>query len=358
MQPLESIGVVIPTRNAMRLLPAHVEEMRSWLHHVSEVVVVDSDPTDGSGAFLRRRLHHPGARFFTHPPGLYDSWNFGIERIRSRYTYISTVGDSISLEGMRHLAETATALETDLLISPPEFVSPAGHKEELDWPIADFLHWTRLQSPRLITAMELFAFTAMNVPAGLLGSSASNLYRTDFLKKHPFPTDFGHVSDTAWTLRNAFCAKAAVSHRKCSRFLLHPSPGKLSDREHSVLEAKFVDLAKQILQDRISRASDPIDESELLELLGRQLVEKCGERNAKEVYDDFRTQKIPWILRADAWKARARRNYHRRQARMIRRLAFGKFFAENAGDREGRPGDGISNAVRVNPQNRWETSVS
>jgi len=36
------------------------------------------------------------------------------------------------------------------------------------------------------------------LPHGLLGSSASNHYRTAFLQKHPFPTDFGHCGDTAW----------------------------------------------------------------------------------------------------------------------------------------------------------------
>src|ERR1700761_342377 len=101
------VGVLIPTRNCMALLPEHVESMRGWLDLAEEIVVVDSDSRDGTKAFLKDKLSGRNVRFFEHPPGLYESWNFGLERMTARYVYISTVGDSITRAGLEHLAETA-----------------------------------------------------------------------------------------------------------------------------------------------------------------------------------------------------------------------------------------------------------
>src|SRR5437667_48674 len=60
----------------MAYLPRHLESMKEWLPLVEEVVVVDSESTDGTVEFLKKHLGPQSPRFFTHPPGLYQSWNF------------------------------------------------------------------------------------------------------------------------------------------------------------------------------------------------------------------------------------------------------------------------------------------
>src|SRR5258705_10933855 len=98
-----SLGVLVPTLNCASLVPAHLESMRSWFDFASEIVVVDSHSDDGTIDLLREGLKHPGLRILQHPRGLYQSWNFGINQITSKYTYVSTVGDSISRAGLEHL---------------------------------------------------------------------------------------------------------------------------------------------------------------------------------------------------------------------------------------------------------------
>src|SRR5579862_7515073 len=99
---MEPIGVLLPSRNSMTLLPRHFETMKPWLDDVEEIVVVDSDSDDGTVEFLHRALRGRNVRFLHHSPGLYQSWNHGIEHVTSPYCYISTIGDSITREGLLH----------------------------------------------------------------------------------------------------------------------------------------------------------------------------------------------------------------------------------------------------------------
>jgi glycosyltransferase involved in cell wall biosynthesis len=57
--------------------------LRSWLDLAQEVVVVDSESSDGTVEFLQSELRHPNLRFLSHPPGLYQSWNFGIRNLNT-----------------------------------------------------------------------------------------------------------------------------------------------------------------------------------------------------------------------------------------------------------------------------------
>jgi len=78
--------------------------------------VVDSESTDGTVSYLREHL--PGARFVTHPRGLYQSWNFGIGQMEMPWTYISTVGDGITRAGLARLLEAGERHGADVVVSP------------------------------------------------------------------------------------------------------------------------------------------------------------------------------------------------------------------------------------------------
>src|SRR5258705_8684024 len=97
---MDSVGVVIPTRNSMPYLPTWLEKMGHWQDLVDEIVAVDSFSTDGTAEMLRNRLRHPRVRFISHPPGLYESWNCALQRLNTKYVYIATVADTITRQGL------------------------------------------------------------------------------------------------------------------------------------------------------------------------------------------------------------------------------------------------------------------
>ena len=183
------LSVLLPTRNSMSLLPKHIVSMQPWLQLAQEVVAVDSHSEDGTREFLERELRHPNVRVLSHPPGLYQSWNFGIQQCRGKYVYVSTVGDTITREGIELLASAAEQLAAEVVVSPPRMVRD-DRPEERRWPVHGLVEDRQLRNPIRFSPLETFTFAFVNLRKAILGSSASNLYRTDLLQRLPFPTDF------------------------------------------------------------------------------------------------------------------------------------------------------------------------
>src|ERR1039458_5366153 len=249
------IGVVLPTLNVRPQLPAHLAQMRTWLDLVEEIVVVDSQSDDGTEDYLRTQLRHPRTRFFSQPRGLYQAWNYGVGKVRSKYTYISTAGDSVTREGLEHLVETAEHFNADVIISPPRFVLEPGARMPFEhWPIHELIAQLRLASPALLPRPAAFFHAVYHAVEqrlfGLLGSSASNLYRTATLQQRPFPTDCGHAGDTFWGVRNALQVSLAVTPRECSTFLIHPKTWMLgADDYYTKLVWRALSEARQVVQE-------------------------------------------------------------------------------------------------------------
>ena len=250
----------------MAFLPRHVESLQTWLHQAREVVVVDSFSTDGTADFLRAKLRHPNLRVLSHPPGLYPSWNFGVQSLTSEYAYISTAGDCALPDGVARLAETARRLDCEVVLSKPVFRN--AHGEILlkkRWTIHKYLDARGLAEPAVIPQAHLFLTSAFEGLAGMMGSAASNLYKTSTLKSLPFPSDFGHCGDTAWGVGNAFTVRVAVAPRPCAEFLIHHEPFE-TGAEAADLEAKLLGLARASLAERLKKPAPP-DANTLAEVI-------------------------------------------------------------------------------------------
>jgi hypothetical protein len=238
------ITAILPCRNNRSELEEHLEGMFKWLHMVAQVVVVDSS-TDGSIQYLREGLTEPHVEFHSVPPGLYQAWNYGVSRAKSEFCYFSTVGDTISPKGLEHLAELARQHKLDAVLSAPEMVDASGAPVEIEWPIhtlARQLHHETWLLDRVQTVEWLTAF----LPYTILGSSASNLYRTELLKAHPFPTAFGHNGDAALGVQVAPFVKMALTKKTCSRFVTHGQGRDISAVEQRETAVKFFGLLNEV----------------------------------------------------------------------------------------------------------------
>jgi hypothetical protein len=332
MTPLP-ISVLIPTFNCAEALPGHLESVHAWAKHVEEIVVVDSFSDDGTMEVLRKGLPYPHVRFFEHPRGLYQSWNFGIQQLRAKYAYISTTGDTITAKGLEHLAATADKLEADVVISRPEFVAPNGHKaEDRQWPIHNLLRWRPMTQPAVLEPWHVFLLATLDIPEGILGSSASNLYRTATLQRFPFPTDFGHAGDTAWGIRYAFQISLAVTPEKFSRFLLHAPTANLGGDKKKSLASQMFDLARETANELQKRPGATPIPAHALPLLNELPAELQKLRELQDQYDKLRHESTPWIMRAQAWKARAARNRQRAAVRKTKTRICQAFGFGNDGE--------------------------
>ncbi|RMF95041.1 MAG: glycosyltransferase family 2 protein [Gammaproteobacteria bacterium] len=307
------VGVVIPTLNAMPLLPAHVESMRPWLPLVREIIVVDSHSEDGSADYLREALAAHEVEIHQRPRGLYQAWNFGISRIRSPYVYISTVGDSITADGLRHLVAVAEALEVDIVLSPPAFIDERGQPiEHIDWPIHRLLRELRLHGPARLSRWAAFGLAVISGGQALLGSSASNLYRSECLQQRPFSPDYGTAGDTAWGLQNALQLTFAVTPAKFSTFREHEKAYAASTYAVPELVRRLEELAEQTFATALRDDPSQAAAAEAAAVARLFMVREQIRVHQRRLSAARRSPGLPWFLRPGAWRARWRRNAARR----------------------------------------------
>lgn len=305
------ISVLVPTRNSMSLLPQHIEGMREWMDLALEIVVVDSHSTDGTAECLQREVKHPHLRVLTHPPGLYQSWNYGIAECAAPYVYISTVGERITREGLEKLVKAAVTLDADIVISPPQMVDMAGGTVEKTWPIHALLEQRKLDGPAMMSgaAAQLFAIT--HLLRGILGSSASNLYNAKVLQRFPFRTDFGTAGDLAWGLEHAGETRWAVVPESLSTFVFHPKAYAKSDYAVTDFAGKCLGLGRESLRRAAwPKEQDAAGSAILMEqLLGAWETYLACKRTVAAA------KKSPiWWLSPGAWAS------HRRRAESLRTL--------------------------------------
>ena len=245
------ISAILPIYNCRERLERHLRSVIEWVHCVEELIVVDSGSTDGSLELAREILLPYGAKFIHNPPGLYESWNAGVEAATRRWIYFSTVEDPITADGLEHLYGVITRNDADVVISPPEMWNHDGsEKVSVDMPsnrMAEALSQAGT-GERLFSKAEAIALFCGFLPHGILGSSASNLYRSSLLKQHPFPTNFGHCGDTAWGIKVAPLASIAFTSRQCARFLLQTTHSKIDPESQKKLHRDLANLTKDILR--------------------------------------------------------------------------------------------------------------
>jgi len=303
---MPSLGLVIPTYNSRRYLDRHVEGLLPWIDLVQEIVVVDSHSTDGSADFLRERLSHPNLRIEQHPPGLYASWNHGIGCLQTDYFIMSTTGDTISREGVQALLDCAERSPCDIVLSKPVFVDLEGRVHQIRWPVDEMIAGMGPGESRTFSGLEALVFAMGRPDSALLGSSASNLYRTRFFQRRPFPLDWGVAGDAGWVWQHAPEAKWGAISGAYSRFLLHPPQSDAKDRRPTANNR-----ADQALRDAVPRwlAEGCVSTQELAAMGWERLIH-CLKRylDLKAALDATRSQRnAPWFLRASNWRTRRTR---------------------------------------------------
>lgn len=250
----KSVGIVVPTRNCRELLPDHLANLRCFRDEIAEIVFVDSESTDGTLELVKAQLKDwPQARLLQTPPGLYASWNAAIAEIKSKWVNIATVGDMLRPSGLVSLAECGEKLQADAVLSPPIMVNSRQESVPVRWPIHELIdYYGSRWSECLMDNREKWLFLTCLLPSTILGSAASNLYRTSFLQKNPFPTYFGHEGDVAWGIEIAHFVRLAIVSKECASFVVHERDSALSAGSQSERFSQLSLLARKALGNKDS----------------------------------------------------------------------------------------------------------
>jgi hypothetical protein len=305
----------------MGMLPRHVEALNEWIDLAEEIIVVDSESSDETVNFLRDNLRHPSIRFFNHPVGLYESWNFAIQQIETEHTYIATVGDRIPKKSIKRLYTEAQQTDADLVISPPTLYSTSGEASEANWPINQYLSHSNRPHSHRIPPVEVLLWNIISLPGTLLGSSASNIYRTSSLANCPFPTNCGHAGDSAWALKNSAHLSWHIIPDLDSEFLTHGS-GKKNRAPTHRKRAELYRLAHSSLKRARLTEANPA----LFNCLHSLLSELKDKESTVTDFNAFRDEHSLWFLHPTGWKLRQRKKNNTQEIATLKTQAIQTFY--------------------------------
>jgi len=306
MSPGASLGVLLPTRNSAALLPDHLAALAEWLDIAHEVIVVDSFSIDGTEEIIRRAIRHGNVRFISHPPGLYASWNAGLQQLTSQYAYISTIGETISRAGIELLLETARSMDVDVVLSKPQFERPNREPVTSEWPIDDVVRSLKIKVPRRLHRLEALVFACVHATRALTGSCASDVFRTAILQRFPFPTEYGTAGDGTWSVQHAAEVSWSIVPGSFSTFLLHSTATSQAENRQRPDAPRPDGLLRAAVGRWLSEGV--VSEADLRQINWGELESAVtGYLDAKETFDRHRKGGGPWILKPGAWRARGRR---------------------------------------------------
>jgi hypothetical protein len=220
---LSSISVIIPVYQSAERLPEHVECLRLLRPTVHEFIWVITESPDGSHEIARKAAQELGGQVLDVPRGLYQAWNSGVARAAGEFIYISTIGDTITPEGLNALSLCIQKNQADVVFSPP-VISPATEanlKRSRHWPVFKFAQILNQIADNRMPKEKAILMQILSGASGLLGSCASCLFRTSFLQSRLFPTEYHHYGDTAWTYQHLPEATLSFHPKPVAKFVIH-----------------------------------------------------------------------------------------------------------------------------------------
>jgi hypothetical protein len=288
-------------------LPDHAAHLRTLASVVEEVIVVDSHSYDGTLDYLRKELAGFPVRFMDHPPGLYQSWNHAISEARQPYVTVATVGDTLPAASLGRLVETIMRFNADVVVSPPTVLDSERQTLSKKFAIHDLVECSGILDAAEIPGLVWLLYFIFYMPSSLLCSSASNLYRTSLLQEHPFPIDYGHAGDSAWSLQMSLKARWVIDPKVESCFWEHaPSSHKVT------LNIPAIDKLRTAARGMLEQSRPELLEmgctGQLLESANQSIETLCEAAMLMQEYRAVRISIVPRFLQPKAARLLAGKN--------------------------------------------------
>lgn len=219
----KKVSVVIPVYQCVDRLGPHLRMLRGLVGEVQEFIWVVTESSDGSHRVAKQAHSEFPGTFLERPKGLYEAWNEGIRCATSPFVYISTVGESITREGLRAMVMALDNNQADLCFSPPNFISdnPKTLNTVNHWPIQRFRRILARHDGKIVPVSTLASLQILSGLSSLLGSVASCLFRASMLQARPYPDDFQSYGDTAWCYRHLCEIRTVFLDQVFANFHIH-----------------------------------------------------------------------------------------------------------------------------------------
>jgi hypothetical protein len=223
--PLKSVGVVLPTRELDGEFFEHCRQSQGWLERTGAQCIVCRPQPGLPGTFGAGKIQVP---VLACAGSIYEAWNRGVAEMTTPYVYFSTVGDLIKESDLLGLVDTARRWDAEVVVARPHHIGDLRSSRRAAsrcWPHEKAMRFIGLREARLLSATEKKVLPLLFFEGAMLGSSASNLYRTSCLRSRPFPREYGNEGDVAWFFLHGAGAKVVFDPQNRGSYR-HHAPGQ------------------------------------------------------------------------------------------------------------------------------------
>ena len=301
------ITALVPVYECADRLPAHLASLRTLRETLADFIWVVTPGRDESARLARHASKELGGQYLEVPPGLYQAWNAGIQAASTEFVYISTVGETVSPTGLDRLRQILQSQRADVCFTPPFLPTEARPRRQLlRWPIFRFQRELTKRQGEVLSPMLIAKIQAVAGIFSLLGSCASCLFRTSYLKDHPYPTDFYHYGDSAWLYQNYAKARMVYLPEPIADFSVHGPSGR-------TVGTRDVERLRQIILRDLRRKPETARAA-------RALSRLCASSRYLDVYRGRHPKRLWWLnfkLLGVRWKrSKAESDYLRAMTRL------------------------------------------
>lgn len=239
IDPLQSVGVVLPTRDLDGDFFEHCRQSQGWLGRTGAQCIV-CRPSPGLPNVLRAGIAQIPVLSCAGP--IYEAWNLGVAEMTTPYVYFSTVGDLIEEADLVALVETARRWDAEVVVARPRHIGDPRATSR-PWPHEKAMNFIGLREARVLSPTEKRLLPLLFFEGAMLGSSASDLYQTACLRARPFPCGYGNEGDVAWFFLHGAGAKVVFDPQNRGSYRHHGSGQTAEPRR--LKNARFLRLWKR-----------------------------------------------------------------------------------------------------------------
>lgn len=196
------VSICLPTLNARQFLEERMSSITSQTLHDWELVVCDSNSTDGTWEFLQAFKDDPRVRLHQVPKeGLYAGWNDCIRRSRGEFIYFATADDTMERDCLQCLSGSMREHpDVDIALSEVLRIDENGRRLQTKRPEI----WTLLdpsaQRCERVPGSSFFLLLC-GLASGFGSITGLMVKRRLFEKTGMFPTDLWFLGDCEWALK-------------------------------------------------------------------------------------------------------------------------------------------------------------
>jgi glycosyltransferase involved in cell wall biosynthesis len=240
------ISILLPNLNTRPYLEERMDSILNQTYENWELIIADSYSDDGSWEYLKTFVEKDKRiTAYQIPKGLYQAWNFCVEKAKGEYIYIATSDDTMTYDCIKKMVETLEKHpECDICDSKVKVIDEKGIEiceNDPEYPIKREF-FKRFGNTPCVRHAPYDFLEQMNGETIYISITEIMIRKRLFDKTGLFPTEFGHIGDFPWGVMAGLYADVVYLPEKLGTWRVHKGQvsKNIADRENIVKASRMI----------------------------------------------------------------------------------------------------------------------